>query len=60
MAADEKDAVRLFRLAQTISTQFYLGWCYEHGKGEAVDEWEAVRLYRLSADQLIAQFHFGW
>lgn len=31
--------------------QYALGWCYVKGKGVAEDEREAVRLFRLAADQ---------
>ena len=44
------------------SAQFYLGWCYEKGKGVAQDYTEAVSWYRKAAEQGLAaaQNNLGW
>jgi hypothetical protein len=41
VAAESGDAV----------AQFWLGWCYKNGPGVATDAREAVRWYKLAADQ---------
>ena len=39
------------RLGRTTSTQYNLGWMYETGRGVERDRVEAVRWYRLAAEQ---------
>lgn len=51
---DYDNAVQWFRFAADrgyAPAQCYLGWCYDTGKGIAMDEYEAVKWYRKSAEQ---------
>lgn len=45
-----------------IKTLFNVGWMYAQGLNVPQDEEEAVRWYRLAADQgyVLAQFNLGW
>jgi TPR repeat protein len=44
------------------NAQYYLGRCYEFGKGVAMDEAKAARLYGQAAEQghVLARLQLGW
>ena len=53
-AQDEAAAAKCYRKAAEqghVGAQYYLGSCYEYGKGVAVDEGEAMKWYRKAAGQ---------
>jgi surface protein len=62
---DEGEAIKYYRKAVEqghVKAQYFLGWCYQYGKGVKLNYSEAVKWYRKAAEQghAGAQYFLGW